>query len=310
MERAASWLEQAFGRERPFHELNHWLNTLLVPEAWCLALEESFGPKAGHYLATYVRDFIGGTILYYVAAAAFHVIVYNVFRERYYTSKGREDEIPTWETIRGQIVVAQGAIFFYAALPVFMSWLVEEGYTKCYFYIDEVGGWTNYLLNTLLYFTLVEFGIYWMHRTLHTNKFLFKYVHAKHHAYMEAKTLTPWASIAFNPLDGILQASPYVATLMVVPAHYITATLMLAFTAIWATNIHDAVPGTWGPIMGSEYHLIHHTHLRYNHGQIFVFMDYLFGTLITQKELDDLRAKKEKGKAAKATKAKARAKAA
>ena len=44
-----------------------------------------------------------------------------------------------------------------------------------------------------------------MHRTLHTNKFLYKYVHALHHKYNSAETLSPWASIAFNPLDGCLQ---------------------------------------------------------------------------------------------------------
>ncbi len=47
--------------------------------------------------------------------------------------------------------------------------------------------------------------IYWMHRTLHTNKFLYKYVHALHHKYNSPETLSPWASIAFNPLDGVLQ---------------------------------------------------------------------------------------------------------
>lgn len=46
-----------------------------------------------------------------------------------------------------------------------------------------------------------------MHRTLHTNKFLYKYVHALHHKYNSADTLSPWASIAFNPLDGVLQVS-------------------------------------------------------------------------------------------------------
>lgn len=49
--------------------------------------------------------------------------------------------------------------------------------------------------------------IYWMHRTLHTNKFLYKYVHALHHKYNTADTLSPWASIAFNPLDGCLQVA-------------------------------------------------------------------------------------------------------
>lgn len=49
--------------------------------------------------------------------------------------------------------------------------------------------------------------IYWMHRTLHTNKFLYKYIHALHHKYNSAETLSPWASIAFNPFDGVLQVT-------------------------------------------------------------------------------------------------------
>jgi sterol desaturase/sphingolipid hydroxylase (fatty acid hydroxylase superfamily) len=47
--------------------------------------------------------------------------------------------------------------------------------------IADIGGWPQYIALTLAYLTLVEIGIYWMHRTLHTNKFLYKYVHALHH---------------------------------------------------------------------------------------------------------------------------------
>lgn len=31
---------------------------------------------------------------------------------------------------------------------------------------------------------------------------------------------------------------------------------MFAFTAIWATNIHDAVPGNTEPVMGAKYHTV------------------------------------------------------
>ena len=39
-----------------------------------------------------------------------------------------------------------------------------------YWSVEEVGGWANYLGLTLLYLSMVEMGVYWMHRTLHTNK--------------------------------------------------------------------------------------------------------------------------------------------
>jgi hypothetical protein len=54
-------------------------------------------------------------------------------------------------------------------------------------------------------FLIVGLQVYWMHRTLHENKFLYKYIHALHHKYNKPSTLSPWASVAFNPIDGILQ---------------------------------------------------------------------------------------------------------
>jgi len=74
---------------------------------------------------------------------------------------------------------------------VISEWLIENKFTKVYFYLDEVGGLANYALYFVLYIALVELGIYWVHRTLHTNKFLYKYVHGLHHKYNKALTLTP-----------------------------------------------------------------------------------------------------------------------
>jgi lathosterol oxidase len=167
----------------------------------------------------------------------------------------------------------------YTMLPVFDEWLIESGNTKVYFTIDEIGGWPNHVATMMLYFLCVEIGIYWMHRTLHTNKTLYKYIHLKHHQYNKAETLTPWASIACHPLDGIMQASPYVALLPFIPVHYLTHFGLLFFTAIWATYIHDAMDWNVDPVMGSKYHTVHHTHYIYNYGQVFIFCDWFWGTL-------------------------------
>jgi lathosterol oxidase len=77
----------------------------------------------------------------------------------------------------------------------------------------------------------------------------------------------------------VVQASPYVVCLFLVPCHYLTHMAMVFFTAVWATNIHDAMDGNSEPVMGSKYHTVHHTLYRYNYGQIFTTMDYVFGTL-------------------------------
>jgi lathosterol oxidase len=224
----------------------------------------------------YLRNFLGAMIVYYGTAGIFHYFIYihpqneEIFKNR---------ERPTAEMMWGQIKVSQTAMAIYVLLPVIDEWLIEQGYTKAYFTVEEIGGWPHHIAAMLLYFACVEISIYWVHRTLHTNKWLYNNIHKPHHIYNRPETLTPWASIAFHPLDGIAQASPYVGVMSFVPCHYLTHFGMLFFTAIWATYIHDAMDWNIDPVMGSKYHTVHHTHYIYNYGQVFTFCDRFWGTL-------------------------------
>lgn len=99
------------------------------------------------------------------------------------------------------------------------------------------------------------------------------------HIYNKENTLSPFAGLAFNPLDGLLQASPYIFGLFLMPVHFWTHEIMLFFTAVWTTNIHDALQGDTEPIMGSAYHTLHHTKYVDNYGQILVLWDWVHETL-------------------------------
>ena len=70
-----------------------------------------------------------------------------------------------------------------------------------------------------------------------------RFLHAEHHIYNKEHTLSPFAGLAFNPIDGILQASPYTLTLFFVPMHFFTHELLLFATGVWTTNIHDCIHG-------------------------------------------------------------------
>lgn len=264
----------------PFFAFNHWINSFIFSASTLQWFHDIFGAKGAHYAATYARDLMLGSLVYYVVAGVWHLWIYNIKGDVFFP-KGSAYKAPGRAIIIDQIQLAQASLFMYAGLPVFSEWLIEEGYTKVYWSADEVGGLAHYFALTALYLACVEVGVYWMHRTLHTNKFLYKHVHGLHHKYNmgTGRELSPWASIAFNPLDGLLQASPYVACLFLVPCHYLTHVFMLFFTAVWATNIHDALNVNSEPIMGSKYHTIHHTHYHYNYGQFFIFCDWFWGTL-------------------------------
>jgi len=259
----------------PCRNFNAYINSFLFSPKVAGSIVDRFGVEWGHYLLCYLRNFIGALVVYYGTASIFHYFIFvhpqskEIFKDR---------ERPTSEIMWEQIRFAQGSMFVYTMLPVLDEWLIEKGYTRAYFTVEEIGGWPTHIACMVLYFACVEVGIYWVHRTLHTNKFLYKYIHLPHHIYNRPETLTPWASIAFHPLDGIAQASPYVWVMPFVPCHYLCHIGLIFFTAIWATYIHDSMDWNIDPIMGAKYHTVHHTHYIYNYGQVFTFCDQIWGT--------------------------------
>lgn len=260
----------------PCRNMNAYLNSLILPDWLATMVARNMDLEWAHYVQCYLRNFIAGCIVYYLTAGIFHYFCYvHPLSKTIFAHRTR----PTGAIMWDQIQLAQASLIIYVMLPVVDEFLVEQGYTRAYYTLEQVGGWVWYLTYFVLYMALVEIGIYWVHRTLHTNKWLYKHVHMLHHKYNRPDTLTPWASIAFHPLDGMLQASPYVLAILICPCHYLTHVLLLFFTAIWATYIHDAMDWNVDPVMGSKYHTVHHTHYIYNYGQMFIFCDWFWGTL-------------------------------
>lgn len=237
-----------------------------------------------HFTRTWLRNIIGGTLIYFISSLLWCFYIYS-YKYNVYISK---DAIPSRKSMVLQIYVAMKAMPWYCALPTLSEYLVENGWTKCFSSIDEIG-WLAYIYYLGVYFVIVEFGIYWMHRELHDIKPLYKYLHATHHIYNKQNTLSPFAGLAFHPLDGILQALPHVISLFLVPTHFMTHIALLFIEAIWTTNIHDCVHGKLWPVMGAGYHTIHHTTYRHNYGHFTVWMDWMFGTL---RDPEDDEAKK------------------
>ncbi|KAJ6853628.1 delta(7)-sterol-C5(6)-desaturase-like isoform X1 [Iris pallida] len=238
----------------------------LVPDSWRAPLP--------HWAQTWLRNYIGGVLVYFLSGFLWCFYIYY-WKRNVYVPK---DEIPSKKAMLLQIKVAMKAMPWYSALPTISEYMVENGWTQCYSSIREVG-WPMYTVYLVIYLGLCEFGIYWMHRELHDIKPLYKLLHATHHIYNKQNTLSPFAGLAFHPLDGILQAVPHVICLFLVPTHFTTHIILLFCEAVWTANIHDCIHGKLWPVMGAGYHTIHHTTYRHNYGHYTIWADWMFGTL-------------------------------
>ena len=195
-----------------------------------------------------------------------------------YPNKQLVGRHPSAVSMRAQALVSCKAIPLYTLLPPLSEHLILSGWTKCYGRLAGVSP-LLYCAQVALYMLSVEFGVYWQHRKLHEIKWLYTALHRIHHVYNKDHTLSPFAGLAFHPIDGLLQAVPYVWTLFLTPMHYFTHEVLLFLTGVWTANIHDCIHGECEPIMGAAYHTIHHITYKHNYGHYTTLFDRMFGTL-------------------------------
>ncbi|CAD5321870.1 unnamed protein product [Arabidopsis thaliana] len=242
-----------------------------------------------HFLQTWLRNYLAGNILYFISGFLWCFYIYYL-KLNVYVPK---ESIPTRKAMLLQIYVAMKVMPWYTLLPAVSEYMIEHGWTKCYSTLDHFN-WFLCFLYIALYLVLVEFMIYWVHKELHDIKFLYKHLHATHHMYNKQNTLSPFAGLAFHPLDGILQAIPHVIALFIVPIHLITHLSLLFLEGIWTASIHDCIHGNIWPIMGAGYHTIHHTTYKHNYGHYTIWMDWMFGSLMVPLAEKDSFKEKEK----------------
>ena len=127
----------------------------------------------------------------------------------------------------------------------------------------------------MLYLVVTETLVYWTHRLLH-RPWAFKHIHRAHHSFRRP---TPWASLAFHPLDAFLQALPHHLCAFLFPVHGLVYLGFLGFVTAWSVAIHDRVSLVrWPGLDFTAHHTVHHFYNNYNHGQFFTLWDRLAGS--------------------------------
>lgn len=223
-------------------------------------------------LSVFFTLIVGALALYFVVAGFVYVVLFDkeIRQHRFFLKDQEKIEI-------GYALSAIPWIALYS-MPLFVAEL--RGHSKLYDAIED-RGW-EYLAKSIVAFTLWnDFAVYVVHRALHS-KLLYVRVHKMHHLF---KVHTPFAALAFTPMDGFLQSLPYHLFIFVVPMHKLTYIISFTMVQMWTVFIHDhffVVPEWLDPfINGSAHHTDHHMYFNYNHGLYFTYMDRLGGTYRT-----------------------------
>eukprot|EP01091_Cochliopodium_minus_P009780 TRINITY_DN2483_c0_g1_i1.p1 TRINITY_DN2483_c0_g1~~TRINITY_DN2483_c0_g1_i1.p1 ORF type:complete len:277 (+),score=31.75 TRINITY_DN2483_c0_g1_i1:44-874(+) len=218
-------------------------------------------------LSLYLIVTIGAYILYFTIPTLDYIFLYD--------KKNLTDKRILKNQIRKEIFSSCTSIPIMGIYSVPFYMLEVRGYTKLYSNVEEYG--IPYMLfSAFLYIAFTDGGIYWIHRFLHTFPWLYKNIHKEHHKWI---VITPYAALAFHPIDGTAQSIPYLIFPWFFPIHKVLYVSLYFFVMLWTIGIHDKISFVRNSVVnGSAHHNLHHTHYSYNYGQFFTLWDRLGGS--------------------------------
>ncbi|MFZ6012980.1 MAG: sterol desaturase family protein [Bacteroidota bacterium] len=130
---------------------------------------------------------------------------------------------------------------------------------------------------------------------------IFNIVHRVHHL---STNPSPWAAMAFHPLEAVFEAGIIVIVPLLFPVHPLAIGLFLLFMMIYNVYGHlgyELYPkgfsrswlGRW--INTSVNHNLHHQYFKGNYGLYFLFWDKIMGTLqpAYDKTFDEITSRKK-----------------
>ncbi|KAI2998554.1 hypothetical protein CBS147482_7467 [Aspergillus niger] len=158
-------------------------------------------------------------------------------------------------------------------VPFFLTEI--RGWSKLYDFASEAPFPAYNWLQYPLFVAFTDSGIYWIHRAEH-HPLVYRWLHKRHHKWLVP---TPFASFAFNPLDGWAQSLPYHVYPILFPLQKGAYLGLFVFVTLWTVLIHDADCLSHSAVInGPECHTLHHLYFNYNYGQFTTFWDRVGGT--------------------------------
>ncbi|WP_020534443.1 sterol desaturase family protein [Lewinella cohaerens] len=218
----------------------------------------------------------------YAIMAGFGYLIFYSWKRRRFIHRKIQQRLPSWYAVRHEIghSLLSAAIFALVGLGIYG--LKLAGWSQVYTDTSEYGA--LYLVFSFLVLIVVhDTYFYWMHRLMHHPR-LFKLLHLVHH---RSNNPTPWASLAFHPLEALIEIAIIPVLVIVMPLHPIVLFAFATWSLTWNVVGHlgfELFPAGWldHPMLKwlntSTHHNMHHHYSKGNYSLYFNWWDRWLGT--------------------------------
>ena len=209
-----------------------------------------------------------------------------------------QEKKPSKSDYQREIRLSTYTILILSTLTTATYQLVKSGYSQLYF------DWSDFpvyyhVISFFLCLILHDTYFYWSHRFMHLPK-IFRFTHKGHHLSF---TPSPWAILAFQPLEAVIQFGTFALIVFTIPLHPVIFGVYLMYDTIVNTAGHNGfelVP-RWmakNPLLkfGNTvtHHDLHHLDFTKNYGAFFNIWDRLMGTFSEELTHDARRSAPDK----------------
>ncbi len=219
---------------------------------------------------------------YFIIAAVAFGIFYWIKR-RSWQLKKIQSKFPTNKDYLREIIYSVLTAFIFAAIGYVVFLTPLTAYTQAYFNIQERG--VGYLIFSILLIIVIhDTYFYWTDRFMHYPR-VYRWFHKVHHL---STNPSPWAAMAFHPLEAVVEAGIIVVVAFLIPVHPLAIGIFLLFMMVYnvyghlgyelyPTGFSKSFIGKW--INTSVNHNQHHQYFKGNYGLYFLFWDRVMGTI-------------------------------
>jgi Delta7-sterol 5-desaturase len=221
--------------------------------------------------------------LRYVVLAFLAFLVFYIIKKKSWFYRKIQQRFPLrkdyWREIAYSIITA----FIFAGVGVFVFVSPFRKLTQVYTNIEQYSV-TYFVVSILLMLVIHDTYFYWTHRWMHL-KPIFRLFHKVHHL---STNPSPWAAMAFHPLEAVVEAGVIAVIAVAIPSHPLAIGIFLLIMMIYNVYGHlgyelypkgfsKSVIGKW--INTSFCHNQHHQYFEGNYGLYFLLWDRWMGTL-------------------------------